>query len=166
MNKYFDDSRLEEKIIDIILPLEIIYKEEKGDSVAPQLRHGRLNEDLYPNRKVINTRYGLTPIIPQVKVYFRAFTDGDSIITVDIFNADEKSLFKKFVIKSKNNDYEIENMKNICDEIKDILTAEVEVVEAETNDETENTEIKYGKVVQLIEHIRNIEDLIFEEIAQ
>ena len=57
-------------------------------------------------------------------------------------------------------------MKNICDEIKDILTAEVEVVEAETNDETENTEIKYGKVVQLIEHIRNIEDLIFEEIAQ
>lgn len=166
MNKYFDNSRLEEKIIDIILPLEIVYKEDKGEQLAAQLRHGRLNDELYINRKVINTKYGLTPIIPQVKVYFRAFTNDDSVITIDIFNADENNLFKKFVIKSKNNNYEIENMKNICDEIKDILIADVEVVETETSDETENTEVKYGKVVQLIEHIRNIKDLIFEEIAQ
>lgn len=148
MNKYFDDSQLGEKIIDIILPLEIVYKEDKGESVAAQLRHGRL-DNLYPNRKVINTRYADLAINPQVKVYFRAFMDDDSVITIDIFNLDDKNLFKKFIIKSKNNEYSIDEMKDICDAVNEILTGTDE-----------------NKVIQLIEYIRNKENLKFEEIAQ
>ena len=159
MNKYFDDSMLGEKIIDIILPSEVIYKEDKGEPVAAQYRQGRIDE-LYPNRKVINTRYGNQAIIPQVKVYFRAFADDDSVITIDIYNFDDKNLFKKFIIKSKNNNYNIEDMKSKCEDIKNLLTTESENVEHDEN------EIIDGKVIQLIEHIRNIEDLKNNEIAQ
>ena len=149
-NKFFDDSRLGEKIIDIILPKEVIYKEDKGEPVSAQMRHGRLNDDsIYPNRNVINTRYGQLQINPQVKVYFRAFTDENSIIIIDIFNADTHDLFKKFTIKSINNNFLINNMKSLCDEIKMLLT------EPETE-----------KVKLLIELIRNKENLIFEEVAQ
>ena len=87
MNKYFDNSKLEEKIIDIILPSEVIYKEDKGESANVQLRHGQLSE-LYPNRSVINTKYGNTPIIPRVQMYFRAFTDIDSIIIIFTMNSE------------------------------------------------------------------------------
>ena len=149
MYEYIDDSRLKEKIIDITLPLEKIYKEDKGESIPAQLRHGRLDDGLYSNRMVINTRYNETLINPQIKVYFRAFTDNDSMITVDIFNSTDKCLFKKFVIKSINNDYTIDDMKTICDEIKDILNDSIE-----------------GKTVALIEYIRTKENLIFEEIVQ
>lgn len=149
-NKFFDDSRLGEKIIDIILPKEVIYKEDKGEPVSAQIRHGRLDDDsIYPNRKVINTRYGQLLINPQVKVYFRAFTDENSVITIDIFNTDTHDLFKKFTIKSINNNFLISDMKSLCDEIKILLT------EPETE-----------KVKSLIELIRNKENLIFEEVAQ
>ena len=167
MNKYFDDSRLGEKLIDIILPLEIVYKEDKGEPLAAQLRHGRLDDDLYVNRKIINTRYGMTPIIPQVKIYFRAFTDDDSVITIDIFNNAENSLFKKFVIKSKNNKYQIKDMKNICDDIITILTMESEVAKTEIDEtEIETNENKDGKIIKLINYIKNKKNLIFAEIAQ
>lgn len=148
--KFFDDSRLGEKIIDIILPTEVIYKEDKGEPEAAQIRQGRLNDDsIYPNRKVINTRYGQLAINPQVKVYFRAFTDENSILTINIFNVDTRNLFKKFVIKSTNNNFSITDMKSLCDEVTTLLTGT----------DTEKTKL-------LIELIRNKEDLIFEEIAQ
>ena len=149
MNKFNDTSRLEEKIIDIILPLEIVYKEDKGESVPAQLRHGRLADDLYSNKKVINTRYGDIPIITRVKVYFRAFNDDNTVITVDIYNNEDNNLFKKFIIKSSNNNFSIVDMKTICDEIKNKL-----------NNDDEN------KLISLIDYIRNYENLKFEEIAQ
>lgn len=148
--KSFDDSRLGEKIIDIILPTEVIYKEDKGEPEAAQIRHGRLDDDsIYPNRKVINTRYGQLAINPQVKVYFRAFTDENSVLTINIFNVDTRNLFKKFVIKSTNNNFSITDMKSLCDDVVTLLTGT----------DTEKTKL-------LIELIRNKEDLIFEEIAQ
>lgn len=149
MNKYFDNSRLGEKIIDIVLPSEVVYKENKGDSIPPQLRHGRLDDDIYINRKNINTRYGKSPITTQVKVYFRAFTDENSVITIDMFNVDDKSLFKKFIIKSVNNDFTIVDMKSLCEEIKTILSEDTS-----------------SKTIKLIEYIRNKENLIFDEVAQ
>lgn len=148
--KFFDDSRLGEKIIDIILPKEVIYKEDKGEAVAAQIRHGRLDDDsIYPNRNVINTRYGQLAINPQVKVYFRAFTNENSVLTIDMFNVDTRDLFKKFTIKSINNDFSIEDMKALCDEIKNLLTG---------------TDTDKAKL--LIELIRNKEELVFEEVAQ
>lgn len=148
--KFFDDSRLKEKIIDVVLPTEIIYKEDEGDSKSAQIRHGRLDdENVYFNKNNINTRYGLLPINPQVKVYFRAFTDDNSVIIIDMFNADTRDLFKKFTIKSVNNKFSIDDMKQICDDIKTLLLG----------DELEKAKL-------LIELIRNKEDLIFEEVAQ
>ena len=149
-NTFIDDSRLKEKILDIILPKEVIYKEDKGEPVSAQIRHGRLtDESIYSNRDVINTRHGQLSINPRVKVYFRAFTDDNSVITIDIFNADTHDLFKKFTIKSINNNFLINDMKNLCDEIKVLLTGpDIE------------------KVKLLIELIRNKENLIFEEVAQ
>ena len=149
MNRYVDNSRLEEKLIDVTLPSEIVYKENKGESISPQLRHGRLDDNLYINRKNINTRYGKLPIKPQIKLYFRAFTDRNSIITVDMYNAEDKCLFKKFTIKSENNNFSINDMKTLCDDIKTILFSE-----------------ESGLAIKLIEYIRNKENLIFDEIAQ
>lgn len=154
MNKHFDDSKLGEKIIDIILPLETVYKEDKGESLPAQLRHGRLDDDLYYNRKVINTRYSDTPFNSRIKVYFRAFTDDNAIIAVDIYNNNHNEVFKKFIIRSTVNNYNIIDMKNICDKIKNIL-----------NDDNDDN-YPNGKTVALIEYIRNKENLKFDEIAQ
>lgn len=148
MNKYVDTSKYEEKILDVILPLEKITKDTKGDASPVQLRHGRLDDDsIYKNRKVINTRYGNTLISSRVKMYFRAFTNDDSILTIDIYNTDDGNLFKKFVIKSLNNNYSLTEMKNLCDEIKETVTEKKEII-------------------SLIEKIRNKENLKYEEIVQ
>ena len=171
MYELIDNSRLEEKILDICLPKEIVYKEDLGDNELAPLRLGILNKGMdseseeiieeseektnesgyYPHRKVINTRNGQIWFNPCVKMYFRAFTNEDCVLTIDIFDNDMKNLIKKFVIKSSNNHYSLADMKTIVDDIKSLLTS----------DETQN------KVTSLIEHIRyNIDDLIFEETAQ
>lgn len=148
--KNFDSSRLEDKILDVILPPEIIYKEDKGEGVAPQLRHGRIDDGMiYKERKVINTRNGQKLTTPEIKVYFKAFTGYDSILIIDIYDFDMKCLLKKFTIKSKQNDYSLDDMKSLVDEVTNLLTGTDE-----------------GKCIALIELIRSKEDLKFEEVAQ
>lgn len=148
MNKIIDDSNLKEKILDVTLPLEIVYKEQPGESVSTQLRHGRI-DTIFRNNKDINTRYGQQTIQPRIKLYFRAFTNENSVLTIDIINTIDNNLFKKFIIKSLNNCFTIDDMKNISDEIITLL-------------KSENTSI----ATNLIDYIRNKENLIFEEIAQ
>lgn len=147
MNKYIDDSRLGEKILDIILPAESVYKENKGEPSPAQIRHGRIDE-IYTNRKDVNTRYGDSIFRTEVKIYFRALGDTNSEIIINMFNYDDKNLYKKFVIKSKPNDYTISDMKGICDGVTALLTG------ADTS-----------KAIMLIEHIRGL-DVKFEEFAQ
>lgn len=145
-----NNDKLQEKIIDIILPKEVVYKETKGAGTPPSKRHGVIDDEyLYLNRKVINTRNGLTPFTPQIKMYFRAFTNDDSVLTIDIYDYDMKCLIKKFTIKSLNNTYTISDMKLLTQELIDIL-----------NSDSKN------KTVDFIEHIREKTNLKYEEVAQ
>ena len=149
-NKLFDNSRIDEKIIDVILPKEVIYKEDKGEQIDSELRRGQIDgNSVYINKKMINTRYGQLFITPQIKIYFRAFTNNNSVLTIDMYNAEDLNLFKKFTIKSSNNNFSISDMKELCEEIKTLLNG----------DKKEKTKL-------LIELIRNKENLIFEETAQ
>lgn len=148
--RFFDNSKIKEKIYDKVLEQEIVYKEDNGDGQLASLRHGILNEEMvYKNRKVITTRNGQTPFIPRVKMYFNAINDLDSTLVIDIFDHKCKCLIKKFTIKSSNNEYTIEQMKSLVDEIKTLLDGN------DTN-----------KVTKLIELIRNKQDLKYEEVAQ
>ena len=144
------NDRVKDIILDVVLPKEIIYKEDKGTGELARLRHGVLDDEMiYQNRKVINTRNGQYETLPRVVIYFRAFTDSDSVIIIDIFDHESKNLLKKFTIKSSNNDFSISDMKTLIEEIKTLI---------QNDDE--------NKVITLIELIRNKDNLIYEEVAQ
>lgn len=142
-------------IYEIILPMERVYEEILGDGEPSKLRHGRLNESgendqrVYYNRKVINTRNGKKLFTPKIVISFKAYTDTDSILQVEIFDYDMKCLIKKFKIQSKNNDFSIVDMKSLAYEIIDLLKSSVE-----------------NRTIELIKMIRNKETLKFDEVAQ
>ena len=149
-NDFYNNSRLKDKIIDVELSPEIIYQDDEGELKSTQMRHGRLDDkSIYTNKKIINTRYGQLLIKPRIKVYFNAFDDDNSILTINILNVDDSNLIKQFIIKSLNNDFLLSDMKNLCDEIKSILFG------------TENEKTKL-----LINLIRHKENLVYKEIAQ
>ena len=148
------DHRLQNKVLDITLDKEKCFKEENGEPSPAQKRHGRLDNDvIYKDRKVINTRYGELPFVSRVKVFFDTFENEKSVLTIDLYNFETKCLFKKFTIRSSQNDYSINDMKSIFNGVKNILTG---------NDDE--------KLISLIQYIRNYTKnevaLIFDEVAQ
>lgn len=155
LKKEYNDNlmdRLKDKIIDVILDKEVCFKEEDGEESPSQKRHGKIDV-IYKNRKVINTRYGQTPFVSRIQVFFNCYENNKSILTIDMYNFETTCLFKKFTIRSSQNSYSISDMKDIVDGIKDIL-------DGDSNE----------KLISLIEYIRNYDKddvpLIFDEVAQ
>lgn len=151
LQKEYND-RVKDKIIDIILDKQMCFKEEDGDPTPSQKRHGRVDV-IYKDRKVINTRYGEQPFVSRIQVFFNAYENNKSVLTIDMYNYETGCLFKKFTIRSSENKYSIEDMKSISDGIKEILLSE--------DKEKLISTIEYIK-----EYAKDDVKLIYDEIAQ
>lgn len=126
------------------LPKQKVFKEDNGEPSEVPYRLGRLNDELYRNRKVINTIYGEEEFIPEIRVYVNIITDYKGYITIDILNSETRNCIKQIIIRSQPNNMSINSLKEIYDEIVELL-----------NDTTK-------EVVDLIELLRD-KDIIIEE---
>ena len=106
--------------IEILLPKQSCFKEDLGESSPAPLRLGEV-ESVYRNQKNIHTRYGKSEFLSKIEIIVNIYTDLDSNIEINLFNIEDKSLFKKFVIKSLPNKLAITDMKRIYDELMETI---------------------------------------------
>ena len=130
--------------IEILLPKQSCFKEDLGDSSPVPLRFGRV-ESLYKNQKNIHTRYGQSEFLSKVEIIVNIYTDLDSNIEINLFNIEDKSLFKKFVIKSLPNKLTITAMKRIYDELMETINNDKSVA-----------------LIKIIEYVRDL-DYTYDE---
>ena len=126
-----------------VLPKQICYKVENGIASNVPLRLGRLNDDLYRDRKVINTIYGEQIFRPKVEIKTLTPTDKKSYIIVTIFNNDTNVTVKEFVIRAQQNKLTLMEMKDIYDKIVSSLEDNktiIEVIELITSLKNNNDE--------------------------
>ena len=126
-----------------VLPKQICYKVENGIASNVPLRLGRLNDNLYRDRKVINTIYGEQIFRPKVEIKTLTPTDKKSYIIVTIFNNDTNVTVKEFVIRAQQNKLTLMEMKDIYDKIVSSLEDNktiIEVIELITSLKNNNDE--------------------------
>lgn len=126
-----------------VLPKQICYKVENGIASNVPLRLGRLNDDLYRDRKVINTIYGEQIFRPKVEIKTLTPTDKKSYIIVTIFNNDTNVTVKEFVIRAQQNKLTLMEMKDIYDKIVSSLESNktiIEIIELITSLKNNNDE--------------------------
>lgn len=126
-----------------VLPKQICYKVKNGIASNVPLRLGRLNDNLYRDRKVINTIYGEQIFRPKVEIKTLTPTDKKSYIIVTIFNNDTNVTVKEFVIRAQQNKLTLMEMKDIYDKIVSSLEDNktiIEVIELITSLKNNNDE--------------------------
>lgn len=120
INKYSSVVLFFEKILKL---QKYIYECDKN-SISSQLRHGRIGDKIYINGQIINSTYGHTKFIPNVKLHL---DNINHMISITIIDNNDNTFIKRFVIKQSENNYEFckaENklsLEGLLEELKLIL---------------------------------------------
>lgn len=130
-----------------ILPKQVCYKVENGESSETPLRLGRLSDELYRNRNVITTIYGEEAFTPRVEVKTLVHTDDKCYIIITISNNETKTTVKQITLRSQPNNLTISDMKETYDEIIDLLNKEtdtgfIDLIDLLRNKKSDNIEIE------------------------
>ena len=129
-----------------VLPKQQCFKIDDGEKSEVPLRLGRINSDLYKNRKVITTINGEKSFIPKVELFVETLTDDKCYILLNIIDYETDIAVKQFTIRSQPNNLSISEMKTIYDEIVTYLNSDSNEI---LND--------------LISYLKEKDDIIIEE---
>lgn len=110
------------------LPKQKVFKEDNGEPSEVPYRLGRLDGELYKNRKVINTMYGEEEFIPEIKIYISIITDVKGYMLINILNAETKSCAKQILVKTQPNEMTITDLNALYSEVVYLLEDDTKTV--------------------------------------
>ncbi len=111
-----------------ILPKQVVYKEENGEPSEAPYRLGRLDTELYRNKKVINTIYGKDAFVPKITIYVNVVNDDKGYILINILNAETNTCVKQIMIRSQHNNMSLDSLKELYDEIITLINDKTKLV--------------------------------------
>ena len=110
------------------LPKQKVFKEDNGEPSEVPYRLGRLDGELYKNRKVINTMYGEEEFIPEIKIYISIITEVKGYMLINILNAETKSCAKQILVKTQPNEMTITDLNALYSEVVYLLEDDTKTV--------------------------------------